>query len=251
MKILARLTVFCFVRFLKPVGILCLATLILPPMMMYINLRSGIIPGLRFETVMSRAGLEILFAVVYALYLIGVAFSTTIDMIGTKSIYTLLSIPDGRKWLYISKLFAALMWGVVILACVLLSVLMSYGIYASFYQQSYYFEFFMHNGLFLAFVRSQLLRLMLPMSLVTSLLSLLLGLGSVQAALFGSLAWHWKRLLAIAYTIAYVISSTPIWSYMLYWRTYTRGFFIAVAVNVLLFLCGFIGVHLYGKGKVA
>ncbi len=251
MKIFARLTAFCFARFQKPIGILCIATLLLPPLMMYINLRNGIVPGLRFETMMSRAGLEMLFAVVYAMYLVGVAFSTTADIVGTKSIYTLLSIPGGSKWIYISKLIAALMWGLMLLACLLLSVLMSYGIYASFYRQEYYIDFFMKNGLFLAFVRSPLLRMLLPMSLITSLLSLLLGLGSVQAALFSSLAWHWKRLGAIGYTIAYVLSAIPIWSYMIYWRAYTRGLFIAVAVNVVLFLCGFIGVRLYGKGKVS
>ncbi len=251
MKTFSRLTTFCFTRYLLPVSIICVAILLLPSLMVYLNIRGGFIFSNRFETVLSQSGVPILLATIFVLYLLMVALSVVLDMVGVRSIYTLLAIPGGRSYLYTTKLLAALMWGVMILACGLLGIFISYSVYSSYFRPLSLVRYLLNNGLFLAFVRSSSLRLMLPLSLPSAALSILIGFGAVVSVLYASATWFWRRTVSVVCLVVYIVTAVSILGAVTSGSGFYRESYIALGINLLLVIAEFYDITFFRKGKVS
>ncbi|MCC3375208.1 hypothetical protein [Cohnella sp. REN36] len=130
----------------------------------------------RFEDLYAASGCPLLFFLL--LLLLCAYFLKTVyaGYWGSKSVYTYLTIPVRRESLYWSKLMVFLLSLLLLLVAQLLSIRIGYAIVidrVSAYQEG---NMVMHNGLFLAFVRSDFFRLLLPFhfSRILSSISLLL-----------------------------------------------------------------------------
>jgi hypothetical protein len=91
------------------------------------------------------------------------------DYWGNKAIYTYMTLPIRREWIYVSRVIACTLSLLFITAVQVITVYASYAIYAdhiSGYEEG---RFLVQNGLFLAFIRSPFLRLILPLGWLGSL----------------------------------------------------------------------------------
>lgn len=123
---------------------------------------------LRFEDMMQAAGYPAIFFAVLAAFLLITALQFYQHYLGSKSIYTLLSMPTDRRLVLFSKWAAGYLGALTLAAVQLLWIFVSYG----FYRYALPEIPRMNNGLFLAFMRSSFLRLLLPFSFYPFLISL-------------------------------------------------------------------------------
>jgi len=123
----------------------------------------------RFEDIYNASGMPI----VFLLCLLGVIAlfikSFYSAYWGSKSIYTLLTLPVKREILYLSKLCSFAISMLMLLCAQLVGFIMAY-CYMELKVASYSEgQFDMTNGLFLAFIRSDLMRLLWPYDFVNIL----------------------------------------------------------------------------------
>ncbi|MGZ9583119.1 hypothetical protein [Paenibacillus marinisediminis] len=112
---------------------------------------------------------------------------------GSKSIYTYLTLPVRREMLYLSKLSAGILCLLLLLAAQLISMLISYQMFHSIVFNYSSGEHVMSNGLFLSFVRSEYVRLILPFSLKGAISTFAIIVTFVTGLYYGAICERSKR----------------------------------------------------------
>lgn len=168
------LNVECW-RMLKGAGVIGLV-LIIAQWFIFLSAMKGIneysvIP--RFEDVYAASGNTVLFWAGLIAVLTWFTISFYAHYWGSKSIYTLLTLPVDRNSLHASK-FISLLFAIALLLCAqLLSTSFAFHMFEN-RLESFEEPYIMVNGQFLAFIRSGFLRLLFPLSLEGVLHSIVL-----------------------------------------------------------------------------
>ncbi len=132
---------------------------------------------------------------------------------GSKSIYTLMTLPHNRSRLYFSKLIFGSMVFLVLLSAQMISSLIGYVLFAPKIQRviqetgpygaQYVYEH-AKNGLFLAFVRSGFFRLLYPLGLESFISSAAILFSFICGLYYGILCERSKKYIRIALVIAHL-----------------------------------------------
>jgi len=148
---LTKVLIICFGVIISPIGF------INGMLSDYSNLHK------RFETIYESSGCIIVFAVYFAA-ICGICIQSFYsNYTGSKSIYTLMTLPMKREGVYFSKLISYFIYFLMFFAAQLISIFISYNIVYTKVAQFDQGKYLMNNGLFLAFVRSGFLRILLPL----------------------------------------------------------------------------------------
>lgn len=241
-------------RYMAPAGILCLAGLLTPLVLLGNELRgfSQYATPRRFEELLAASGAPLVAGILAGLMCLLFLRSFYSGYTGSKSIYTLLTLPVGRQAMYFSKLLAFAAWLLALAACILLGVTLAYG-FTEARMGSMDQRYVMENGLFLAFLRSGLLRLLLPLSIHGAISSLALLLLLTTGVYYGVLCersgayWGLAAIAAALWLMAHVA-----WG-----RMGEPGFYPALDVRETLAMAGFSiffiwhSVSLINRGAIA
>ncbi|MCL6457980.1 MAG: hypothetical protein K6T85_08235, partial [Gorillibacterium sp.] len=209
----------------------------------------------RFEDVYASAGCVTAFFIFLALICAAFLKNIYVNYWGSQSIYTYLTLPVKREMIYFSKLCAFMICLLLFLATQLLTVQLGYSLVAAKLGSLNNGEFVMTNGLFLAFIRSGFLRMLLPLNVngVLSSMSILLGLatGLYYAALIERSKRYWGYMIVAVAVIIIMKEWDFRMSLPVYNVTFTEYYLKPI---VLLCLSSFFiwhGSRLIKKGAVA
>lgn len=193
-----------------------------------------------FENLISASGVPFVFFACFAL-LIGICiYSVISNNIGSKSIYTLMTLPQGRIFIYISKILTGFISFLMLIAAQFLSIFSGYLLFSTSITEWVGGELIKNeepvNALFLAFIRSDYLRILFPMSLesfistLTVLISIICGLYyaiySIQSRKFVYLGLVLSNAILIIYVLIYRINVMNGWE--------TQNLFIYSTIFVVL-----------------
>ncbi|WP_221469353.1 hypothetical protein [Cohnella nanjingensis] len=159
-----RLLNWEFGRWLGFVALLCAGALLAPLYLLNAAAKDYNVFAnhARYEDLYAASGCPLLFFLLVLLLCAYFLKTIYAGYWGGKSIYTYLTLPVRRESLYLSKLLVFLVSLLLLIVAQLLSIRLGYALVmdrASAYQEG---KMIMHNGLFLAFVRSDFFRLLLP-----------------------------------------------------------------------------------------
>ncbi|WP_435170443.1 hypothetical protein [Paenibacillus glycanilyticus] len=132
---------------------------------------------------------------------------------GSKSIYTYLTLPVKREAFYWSNLISFTIGLLLLFAGHLLAIRWGYSAYASHIGSYADGRFVMHNGLFLAFIRSNFLKVLLPISIsgwvasVSMLVSLATGLYYAFLCERGRRHWHIILVIAAGWIMRHILNA--------------------------------------------
>lgn len=160
---------------------------------------------------------------------------------GSKSIYTLMTLPVKRSTVYVSMLSCYYLVLLFFLVTNLMAVLVSYGLYYNQLIKVTDPRYIFGNGLFLAFVRSDFLRILLPLTPegFFSTLSLLALLPA--AILYGAISERsMKYLNLVPVGMALVLMSLTITR-----RLSHQGEILVLTLGMVLLLSFFVWHSLY------
>jgi len=132
-----------------------------------------------FEKLLELSGYPFVFFVAFFAVLILNGFSFYQNFIGSKSIYTLMSLPSNRNNIYISKVVSGLVAVLFLMVVQIASVFLTYRIYLV--GQSH---LPISNGLFMAFIRTKFLRAIMPFDFISFLLMFICVASFVVAILY-------------------------------------------------------------------
>ena len=122
----------------------------------------------RFEDLLSKSGAIVIFLVSFAVLSVLCVRNVYSNYMDSKSIYTLLTLPQKREYLYFAKIIAFTASFLALFAAQVASACLGYRVIAWYLAGKQFPEGVslpIRNGLFLAFVRSEFLRLILPLGL--------------------------------------------------------------------------------------
>jgi hypothetical protein len=130
----------------------------------------------RFEDLYASSGSAWVFLAALASVCAYFVYTIYADYWGSKAIYTYLTLPVRREWIYVSRLLAFMLGLILLSAVQILCFRAGYAMYVHELGESYV----MHNGLFLAFLRSPFMRLLVPVGWLNALgsISMLLALAT-------------------------------------------------------------------------
>ncbi|RUS42832.1 hypothetical protein [Cohnella sp. AR92] len=130
----------------------------------------------RYEDLFVSSGCTIVFFIAFVLLCLYFLKSVYAGYWGSKSVYSYLTLPVRRDALYWSKLLVFATGMLLLIAVQLLVFRLGYALVDSRYTSG----FGMHNGWYLALIRSEFIRILLPLSLsrLLSTLSLLLAIAA-------------------------------------------------------------------------
>lgn len=149
----------------------------------------------RFEFLFSKSGCIIVFLVCFFILCGLCIFNAYSNYTDSKSIYTLLTLPLPREYMYFSKLICYAICFLTLLASQVISAWAGYGI-ISVYITSKPTEntvLPINNGLFLAFIRSDFFRIILPFGFNSFLSSLAIFINLVCTMYYGVICERSKR----------------------------------------------------------
>lgn len=165
------------------------------------ELNSGYIP---FEILIEKSGCSAIFGIA-VMFTLGIGISMWfLNYFRSKSIYTLMTLPIDRSFIYFSKLVVVGIYFLMIIAAQLLSFIIGYLLfhiplsyeYTLVYAEIPYVELtkcYATNGLFLTLVRSSFLRLAIPFSSSLLGLNLVMFLSLVISSFYGTLSmWSYR-----------------------------------------------------------
>ena len=200
MKDLYRLFNIEFAKWLVFIAILCAAAIVAPLVLLHNQVKhySEYSVTQRFEDVYAASGSQLLFLVFLALVCAYFLKTLYADYWGSKGIYTYLTLPVKRETLYFSRLIAFATCLLLLLASQLLSIRLGYALYASKVASYGEGQFVMHNGYFLAMIRSDFFRLLLPLSFSRLLSSLGLFLSIATGFYYGVLCERSRKRYGFA-----------------------------------------------------
>jgi len=137
--------------------------------LLYISSReylpNGYIP---FENLISISGVPIVFYICFTMILASCIYSVLSNYIGSKSIYTLMTLPQNRSYIYLSKLFTGITSILMLIAAQFISIFCGYALFSTSigtYEDSVLKLEKPVNALFLAFIRSDFLRMLFPLNI--------------------------------------------------------------------------------------
>jgi len=185
MKGFYRLTNREFAKWLWFIVPVCVAIIVAPLILLYRKLKpyNEYMVNERYEDVYASSGSILLFLVFLALVCAYFLLTIYADYWGGKSIYTYLTLPVGREALYLSKLTVFVTCLLLLLASQLIGIRLGYSLYADKVASYGDGTFVMNNGYFLAMIRSEFFRLLLPLSF-SRMLSNLAILAALSTGLF-------------------------------------------------------------------
>lgn len=208
----------------------------------------------RIETIYESSGCIIAFAVFFAAICGICVQSFYSNYFGSKSIYTLTTIPMKREAVYFSKLISFFIYFLMLLAAQLISVFIAHGMIASQIAKWEGGKYLMNNSLFLAFIRSGFLRILLPLGLEGIISTVSIFAAIVCSIYYAMLCerskryWGFLPIAAVIYILARVIT------YRLNQNeSYPKYINLNVFSLILIcFCCFFIwhGIRLYKRGAI-
>lgn len=208
MKSFYRLVNHHLLGILKPLLFIYAITIISPLILLGFAPKDYINAYSRFEQIFSSSGCTIAFAVCFAATCI-------ICMTGiyglywkSKSIYTLLTLPVKREKIYLSGLIAVLICLMGFVASSLTGIFLGYALFAPTLtrivnNQVYYYR--MQNGLFLALIRSELFRLLIPLSSESFFSSLTILITTASTLYYGIICERSHRYFALLAAVLVII----------------------------------------------
>jgi len=180
MKAFYRLLNYEFGELLKEVLIICGGLIVTTLIFIQIELTNynSFTVHERYEDIFRSSGGPIIFLVFLVLLLALYVIATNAPYMGSRSIYTFLTLPVKRELLYFSKLTAFLIGMLMLLAAQLISYRLGYGIMMNKIEGYADGQYVMMNGLFLSLIRSDFMQMLWPSSLlgITATVSVLVTL---------------------------------------------------------------------------
>ncbi|CAI6082802.1 hypothetical protein [Cohnella sp. JJ-181] len=200
MKGLYRLLNLEFGKWIVFAALLCAAAILAPLFLLYGQLESysAYTVNERYENVYVSAGGVLLFGMFVALACAYFLVTVYADYWGSKSVYTYLSLPVRREALYLSKLGAFAICLLLLLAAQLIGIRLGYALYAAKVGSYEGGHFLMHNGFFLAMIRSEFFRLLLPLGLARIVSTLALFAVTTTGLYFGALSERSREYFGFA-----------------------------------------------------
>jgi hypothetical protein len=170
-----------------------------------------------YEELFASSGAVTVFFLAFAAGCGLVLLSVLSNYYGSKSIYTLMTLPQNRSRLYYSKLIAGFMVFLILITAQLISALLGYFLYAPKIQKvlqetgpsgvKFIYEH-AKNGLFLAFVRSGFFRLLYPLSLeslVSTIAILVSFLCGLYYGVFSERSRSYLRFAPVMLQVGYIV----------------------------------------------
>ncbi|WP_027087079.1 hypothetical protein [Cohnella panacarvi] len=189
MKGLYRLINVEFGMWLRFLAALCASTIVLPLLILNAAAEDYAFYAshARFEHLYSSSGCSLLFLGLLLLLCLYFLKSVYAGYWGSKSVYTYLSLPVARESLYFAKLIVFMIGCLLLFAAQLVSIRLGYSLAMNKAETYMEGRYVMNNGLFLAFARSEFLRVLLPMTFTRILSSLGMLLVIVTGVYYGAL----------------------------------------------------------------
>lgn len=215
MKGLYRLLNIQFVSMLPVLFILTAGMMITP----YILLQSAVEKlnensvHPRFESLYFSTGCKTALFVFIAGYCVYFLVKQYNGYWGSKSIYTYLTLPVKREAYYWSNLLSLMIGLLLLFAAHLVSIRWGYSAYVDHIGRYADGKFVMHNGMFLAFVRSNFLKILLPASIngwvasISMFVSLTTGLYYAFLCERGRRHWFIILVIATGLTMRYILNA--------------------------------------------
>ncbi|MDP4090106.1 MAG: hypothetical protein Q8930_12650 [Bacillota bacterium] len=228
MKKIFHLINFELNNVLKKLLFLCFSMILTEIILLCITISNGKNYYLRFEDLLKTAGYPVIFFLFLAVLLALLIFNFYCNFFGSREIYTLMTLPGSRNNLFYSKF-----------TCSVLSILF----YTAVQIAGIYFSYFvvystipedipvMNNALLLAFLRSDFLRIILPLdpfSLSVSIICLV----SISAAVNFAVICERSRKIFRAVFILIIIFIDFISVFPLYEQTIWKTLFCAAIIIV-------------------
>ena len=167
-----------------------------------------------YEEFFQSSGAVIVFGLAFAASCVLCIWSLVYNYHGSKSIYTLLTLPQKRSQYYFSKLVTCLTFFLILITVQLISAILGYALFAPKIQRAVE-ELVLtvrfdraKNGLFLSFIRSAFFRLLFPLGWESLFSSISILFTFVAALLYGVLCERSKRyyrLILVAAQVGYSI----------------------------------------------
>lgn len=121
---------------------------------------------------------------------------------GSKSVYTFLTLPVKRELVYASKLAVFISCLLMLIAANLISIRLGYGLVAARIDAYSEGQLTMHNGMFLAVIRSAFFRILLPLHFSRALSSVCMLIALATALYYGALCERSKKYWGISLIFA-------------------------------------------------
>ena len=211
MKNLYKLINFQFGFIYRLVLIECLLLIVVQNILLYItkedNPADRYIP---FEKLIALSGLPAVFYIGFVLTLAGCVYSVLSDYSGSKGIYTLMTIPGGRYCIYFSKVIPGLIYFLMLICSQLISILSGYMFFSTPISVNVADGLISYsrpvNGLFLAFVRSDFLRLLFPMSAESFISTFMMEISLILGIFFISYAVLARRYRQLVFPLLNILT---------------------------------------------
>lgn len=140
-----------------------------------------------FEKLISISGAPVLFYICCAMLTACCVYNAAANYIGSKSIYTLMTLPQSRSLIFIAKVTSAAVGMLMLAASQVISIFTGYFLFASPISSVENGQLVLQkpvNGLFLAFVRSDFLRILFPLNLESLLSTVFISVSVLLAVFF-------------------------------------------------------------------
>lgn len=174
---------------------------------------------------------------------------------GSKSVYTYLTLPVKRETVYASKLAVFISCLLMLIAAQFISIRLGYGLFAARLDAYSEGQLSMRNGLFLAVIRSEFFRILLPLNVSRILSSLCILVALATALYYGVLCERSKKYWGIGIIIAAFFIMIKVLGYRMSETIYfspPSGLYPSSVL--LLILSGFFvwhGIRLMKRGAIA
>lgn len=164
---------------------------------------------LQFEELADMAGYSISFYIAGFAVLAVTGFCFYKNWLGSKSIYSLLCLPVRREVVYFSKLTAAVISVLLLIAAQVVNIFLSYGLYLFAMPDTPK----VRNGLLLSFIRWDFLQLFYPQDLsgvLNTIIYIVVAAASVLFLIIMERSGHYRKaLLLIIVSVVIVLLPLP------------------------------------------
>jgi len=169
------------------------------------------------------------------------------DYWGNRAIYTYMTLPVRREWIYASRIIACMLSLLAVTAVQVIAVQASYAIYADHISGYEDGRYLMNNGLFLAFIRSTFLRLIMPLGWLGALCMLIILLVLATGVYYTILCERAKRRIGYVFSAAAAFVTFDLLLILLQQDSVSKLMerLIAESAILLLFTGYFVGHSLY------
>lgn len=257
MKGLYRLINYEFAAWHRAIALLCLGTVITPLLFLHAayNDSGGNGAYMRFEDLYRASGCAFVFLIYF---LAACAFFLKTFYAGywrSKSIYTYMTLPVRREALYFSQLIVFSGCLLLLFAAQLVSIRLGYGLVSARAEAYMEGRYAMKNGLFLAVIRSDFLRILFPFSLSRIVSSISLFVAIATGVYYGALCERSRKMWGFVLVGAAILLIIDVLGYRLNESTSYREpqSLIWSSAGLLALSAFFVGhsIRLLRKGTIA